>query len=300
MKLNNSPVEKGKRDESKGRKELGLMSCQAQDDDRQAAEDEISTRQSYKQTIIQTLRSVGALGKDNEMKTNVLRILFGLLIAAVFFVSGTSPIAAQAKQVGDLALSPKQVASPADHNFTIYLPQIANGSYDETSHFPSLDEFSASVIDGQSEVVRGVYVQDVLALRVVQQPKGDPGYIDSAIDSATQFQTPAKYGTVGLLAHNDLAGALFFDLKFGLEVKIIYGDGSIERFNLDRIKQYQVIQPYNPYSDMIDLDTGEVMSSYEVFREVYKGDEHVTFVTCIDNEGIPTWGRIYIIGTPIQ
>jgi hypothetical protein len=174
------------------------------------------------------------------------------------------------------------LGQPSYTRFETYLPQVFSNT-GKVNHLPS-----------------SVFVQNALALRIIQQPEGNPGYIDFAIDTVTQFQTAALYDTIGLLAHNHLAGGLFFDLELGQEVKIIYGNGEIVRYELDKIKQYQVIHPFDPFSDMIDLDTGELMSSYEVFREVYQGDEHVTFQTCIVNEGISTWGRIYIMGTLIE
>ena len=234
------------------------------------------------------------------MRTNILRISLIFIICTVLLVFELDPASAQTNLAGSLAYSSNQVAYKAGQQFEIYLPYISSVSSGSANQFPSLEKFSATVRDGQSEVIRGVYVRDILALSVVQQPEGNPGYIDFAIDTVTQFQTAALNDTIGLLAHNHLAGSLFFDLELGQDVEIIYGNGEIVRYELEKIKQYQVIHPFDPFSDMIDLDTGEVMSSYEVFREVYQGDEHVTFQTCIANEGISTWGRIYIMGTPIH
>ena len=35
-----------------------------------------------------------------------------------------------------------------------------------------------------------------------------------------------------------------------------------------------------------------------MFKRVYAGDRHVTFQTCIQEEGISSWGRLFVVAVP--
>lgn len=161
-----------------------------------------------------------------------------------------------------------------------------------------LQAFRQQVSDGQVGVVRGVYVEGVLSLRVIQQPRGDWNFVSQESGTATQFQNTGGSVT-GLLAHNYLDGELFFDLKLGQEVYIIYGNGKYSRYQITDIQQYQKVDSNSTFSDLIDLTTGLRMSVSEVINRVYYGTDHITFQTCIEKDGNWTWGLIFIIATPI-
>ena len=163
---------------------------------------------------------------------------------------------------------------------------------------PHFTEFSNSVENGDKSVLRGVYVSNVLATPVVQQPVDNAGYVSSTDGMLTQFSLPSQFGNVGLLAHNTLSGKFFFQLEVGQEVRLVYGDGRVEYFIIQRILQYQALQPNSPYSNFRDLSSDEILTAEQVFRKVYTGDRHVTFQTCIAANGISTWGRIFVIATP--
>jgi hypothetical protein len=163
---------------------------------------------------------------------------------------------------------------------------------------PDFQEFSASVQNGDANVLRGVYVPDVLATPVVQQPADNAGYVSSTDGVLTQFRLPSQFGNVGLLAHNSLSGKFFFQLDVGQEVRLVYGNGKVEYFIIQKILRYQAFQPNSPYSNFRDLSTDENLTAEQVFRKVYTGDRHVTFQTCIAANGISTWGRIFVIATP--
>ncbi len=74
-------------------------------------------------------------------------------------------------------------------------------------------DFVTAVMDGQADVVRGVYAPGVLAFPVIQQAANDPGFVSETKGVVTQFGPPAHYNVVGLLAHNNLAGASFFQFN---------------------------------------------------------------------------------------
>ena len=161
--------------------------------------------------------------------------------------------------------------------------------------FPS---FVESIKDGNADVLKGVYVPDVLSLPVIQQPVGNPGYVSQNPGVVTQFSMAAEVGNVGLLAHNHLAGETFVDLSVGDEVRLVYGDGTIEYFIVTELLEYQALQPYSPYSEFRDLETNQTITATDLFRKVYRGDRHVTFQVCIAENGIDAWGRLFVVAQP--
>lgn len=171
------------------------------------------------------------------------------------------------------------------------------GGISETA-LPDYKSFFESVQNGEKGILRGVYVPGVLALPIVQQPVGNPGFVSQNNDEITQFSMAAEVGNVGLLAHNYLSGTVFFNISVGQEVRLIYGDGAVEYYIVDQIFQYQALQPYSPNSNFRDLETNLTITAEELFRLVYRGERHVTFQTCIEANGIGSWGRIFIIAHP--
>jgi hypothetical protein len=180
----------------------------------------------------------------------------------------------------------------------LFLSPISVLAQGNNPTLPTLAEFSKKVQNGQADVLRGVYVANVLALPIVQQPSADAGYVSTNDGEATQFQMASRYGNVGLLAHNHLAGKSFSALAIGQEINLIYGDGHIEYFVVREILKYQALKPTSPYSSFRNLDKDEVLSAKHMFKRVYLGDRHVTFQTCLAADGNQSWGRLFVIATP--
>lgn len=176
--------------------------------------------------------------------------------------------------------------------------QSAQREINET--LPTLEEFTAFVVNADPTTIVGVYVCHVLALRVTQQPMDNPVYVSEDLGTATQFRLASAYGTIGLLAHNDRAGARFLNLMLGHEVDVVYGDGSIRRYLVSGIRHFQPLRPDDPYSDFNDLDNGgDPVSSTQVFQQFFTGGDQVVFQTCISANGNYTWGRLFVIATPL-
>src|SRR6266487_2693640 len=112
--------------------------------------------------------------------------------------------------------------------FTVLSSPIKTQALGNIVTLPTFADFSKSVQNGDAKTLRGVYVTDVLALPIVQQPVDNAGYVSTTDGVITQFGMASKYGNVGLLAHNHLSGKLFSQLTAGQEVRIIYGDGKTE------------------------------------------------------------------------
>jgi len=168
-----------------------------------------------------------------------------------------------------------------------------------SSALPTFEQFVASVKNDKAGIAVGVYVPDVLALRVVQQPAGNPGYISTAMDEVTQFGMASQYGVSGLLAHNYLSGVLFDKIAIGKEVRIVLGDGQVEYYVVSAVHRFQALSPYSPNSDFIDLSNGMKYTAADLFKLVYQGSKHVTFQTCIWDNDNPSWGRLFVIATPM-
>jgi len=147
---------------------------------------------------------------------------------------------------------------------------------------PFLDRFVASLVNGHTNQVVGVFVDGVLALKVVQQPATDPGYISTDEGVATYFtQVMSMTGNSGLLAHNYLAGIYYFNLKPGQSVVLIYGDGHTAEYAVSDIDQFQVLSPTSPSSNFVNMSTGETLTATDLFYLVYSGSSRTTFQTCI-------------------
>jgi hypothetical protein len=169
---------------------------------------------------------------------------------------------------------------------------------DDSKALPNFTDFSTSVKDGRADLIRGVYVPGVLALPVVQQPWGNQSFLSNKDEEVTQFRLASNYGTTGLLAHNYLAGKSFFGMSVGDEVRLVYGDGRTEYFVVSEILRYQALQPNSPYSSFRNLDQDEVIPVEKMFKRVFFGKGHVTFQTCIEQDGVKSWGRLFVIALP--
>jgi hypothetical protein len=165
---------------------------------------------------------------------------------------------------------------------------------------PSLNTFIETIKNGDANTLRGVYVSNVMALAIVQQPIGNPGYVSTTASVATQFSIATEVGNVGLLAHNTLAGSSFSDIKQGDVIALIYGDGHIANFVAKSIQNYQALDPLNPYSQFKNLETQNLFTAEELFNTVYRGEYHLTLQTCLANNGNSSWGRLFIVATPIE
>jgi hypothetical protein len=160
----------------------------------------------------------------------------------------------------------------------------------------ALEKFVAAVATDGSQAVAGLFVSAEFAMPVRQQPAGKPGYVALTDDVLTQFGLANQHGTIGLLAHNDLAGARFFDLSIGQNIYIALGDGTVQEFQVTEIHRFQAKQPNSPFSKFLDLDQAKAELSVEaLFYQIYQGKDQVVFQTCIAKDGIPTWGRLFVI-----
>ena len=180
----------------------------------------------------------------------------------------------------------------------VFRPTLALALGKDGDTLPAFAEFTKTVQNSEVHVLRGVYVPEVLALPIVQQPAGNAGYVSNQTGEVTQFGMAAQFGNVGLLAHNHLSGSLFSQLAVGQEVRLIYGNGAVKYFVIAQILQFQALEPNSPYSSFRDLNNNERLTAEQLFNKVYRGEHHVTFQTCIANAESLSWGRLFVIAVP--
>ena len=150
------------------------------------------------------------------------------------------------------------------------------------------------------ELVSGVYFGKNRFLRVVNQPAGKPGYVSSISNTATNFQLAARYGNIGLVAHNYLGGRLFNDLKIGDKIYVMDGFGRKKNYRVIEILRYQAVNPRSTRSNFINLKNKQLSTATDVFKRVYTGKHHLVLQTCIKKGRNEEWGRKFIIAQPLK
>jgi len=163
---------------------------------------------------------------------------------------------------------------------------------------PTLSEFIVTVSNNTSAPA-GIYVSNTLAFPVVQQPSDNPAFVSTKENVVTNFTFSSQYKSTGLLAHNYLAGSQFTAINNGQHLALVLGNGTVVYYKVIAIKSYQALQPYSPYSNFIDLaDTSRKLSATDLFMETYGIADRLVLQTCIDAEGVDSWGRLFIIAEP--
>ena len=238
--------------------------------------------------------------KKSILRDTLLILLVLSLSISLFFLPLKGGYQKSDPQTYFPELLPETGSDSASLISVIHLPPPTIDSWNSREQLPSLSNFTSLVQNGKANTVRGVYVPGFLALPVVQQPAGDTGFVSGKPETVTQFQLAARYGVIGLLAHNYLSGIEFYRLMEGLKVFIINGDGSRDRYRINSIKEYQKLTPGSNWSHYIDLATGERLTTYELFSQYYQGDHHLTFQTCIAKNGIEIWGLRFVVAEAIN
>lgn len=166
---------------------------------------------------------------------------------------------------------------------------------------PNLYNFISSVKNGHPSALTGVYVPGVLAYSVVQQPGADAAFVSTKPGTITQFGMATQYKSIGLLAHDFLAGASFTQLKPGQEVVLVYGDSSLKKYQITEVQRYQALSPSSPSSNFIDLNNNSKLSAEQLFYRTYgQGKSSLIFQTCISTDKVSSWGRLFVIARPME
>lgn len=169
----------------------------------------------------------------------------------------------------------------------------------ESDH--ALSSFIYKIYNSNVYSLRGMYVEHVLELPIVQQPASNPGFVSTAVDTITQFGMASNYGSIGLLAHNNLAGREFFKISTDDTIVLVYGDGHLESYDVTEIREYQALSPSSPYSSFVNLaNPGYTITYEDLFYDTYGIGDRVVLQTCIEQNGIDSWGRLFIIAEKME
>jgi len=237
--------------------------------------------------------------------TGKIMLLFIPFALIVFFVfSRLQTTQALNVRPAEIVTMPETSKTEMVANFQVSVSPVATQEIStattQPSLFPPLDEFIHQVADGQAGDVSGLYIQGITALKIVQQPAGNLGYIDQNEGTATQFQSANAFGAIGLLAHNFLAGRDFFHIQTGQDIILVHGDGSIQHYRASIIADYQRLTPTDLRSNFLELASSQQLTADQLFGKFYKKAHHLILQTCIENNGNPDWGVRFIDGIPVQ
>jgi hypothetical protein len=166
------------------------------------------------------------------------------------------------------------------------------------SNLPFLNWFVSQVANGRADELRGIYAPEIFAARVIQQPSGNNEFVSPRQNVVTQFELASRFGSTGLLAHNDLAGERFFLLEKGQIFYLVYGDGHIAAFIVTEILRYQALEPNNTSGTFLNLKNDDLLTARELFSKVYGRAGQVIFQTCIAEGENLNWGRLFVIAEP--
>jgi hypothetical protein len=193
-----------------------------------------------------------------------------------------------------VALAPAPVPAPRS---PMRLASIKEESFALEEVELRLLKFIETVKDERKkDLIVGVFVANTLASPVVQQPAKELLYVSTKENTLTQFRRAEQAGTIGLLAHNYLAGAQFYNLKGGSMVYVINGDGSYRLYEVYAIEDYQAVT----LTSFRDLSTGKGLSQYKLFDRIYRSkNDRLVFQTCIEKNGNSSWGRRFILAQPV-
>ena len=174
----------------------------------------------------------------------------------------------------------------------------ADGVQSPGADLPTLDAFVLQVMNGDSAQLRGVYAPDLFAFGVTTQPEGYPEFISRDADVLTQFGSASQVGSIGLLAHNYLAGRQFPLMEAGQLIHLVYGDGLLQTYTVAQSLRYRALQPRSASSEFVDLVSGGQLAASALFQAIYGRPGAVVFQTCIAADGVSTWGRLFVVAIP--
>jgi hypothetical protein len=162
----------------------------------------------------------------------------------------------------------------------------------------SLQQLLTRLEADPAKFVSGIYAPGIFALPIIEQPADNDIYVSVKRNLVTLFADAAENGVTGLLAHNFLAGALFYNLEIGGELWLVNGEEETTAYTVTNIEQFQKIDGEET-DTYIDLRTQESMSTSEVFERFYTGEPHLVLQTCLEENDDPSWGLTFIVAQPI-
>jgi hypothetical protein len=150
----------------------------------------------------------------------------------------------------------------------------------------------------QDMVVEKVFAPTIFSFPVIQQPVDSSVYVSPLPDWVTQYRPPTEAGVTALIAHNYLAGQKFYDLKVGQQVWLFYEDHTVRPYIVTSVNKFRKVSPTLLTSDLVNLETQEVLTSNEAYDRYYTGPHHLTLQTCLEGNGRLDYGLTFIVAEP--
>jgi len=166
----------------------------------------------------------------------------------------------------------------------------------QSSRIPVLN--NSSGIKDHDEIL-SVEFHGSISYKVASQPPGNNSFVSNEHQTLTRFQLADQYGTIGLLAHNTHAGAVFNELQIGDTIKLQYKQQKSVRYRIQSFRKFQAQNPNSPYSALIDLEDGTRYSASELFMNIYGAGHQLVLQTCLSKNGLKNWGRLFVIAEEI-
>lgn len=189
-----------------------------------------------------------------------------------------------------LAETTMDASTPTFTPAPTYTPQST-----ESSFSTAMEDFIFQVINGDMGRVVGAFSEPYFAFTVVQQPQDNILFVSEIDNVLTEYSYASAFEAVGLLAHNYLAGADFFNLPVGATITLIYGDGRTVDYTVFEIQDFEFLN-LRAYRAIGGAHDGEVMDDYGVLNSVY-GKDRLVLQTCIEKNGDLSWGRRFIVAS---
>ena len=155
--------------------------------------------------------------------------------------------------------------------------------------------------DNKSKVLaraKSIQIGGKPVLPMVEEPRGQRGYVSSDPKVVTHFGLAEQQGLYGFTAHNYLAGKNFFSLKVGQFIKVQDEDGVEHIYSVTEIQKYQAVDPRSVRSDFVDLVDKKSYNPTELFKRVFTGQHRLILQTCIAKGKETEWGSMFIIAKP--
>jgi hypothetical protein len=162
-----------------------------------------------------------------------------------------------------------------------------NSKRGESNDVPALNEFRRSVTNGKSDQLTGIWVEGILAFRVLS---GTSNVAPSVRDTASIYDWADRHGVTGLLIHNYLGGTQIYQLNPGVKIAGIYGNGSIDWYVSRGGKWYETMTKSStgiagPFRNWACTDCKFNLRVRDIHRRHYTGSHHLAFQTSVEVGG---------------
>ncbi len=180
-------------------------------------------------------------------------------------------------------------------------PELVNINF-QSINFSNFSRFVKTVTSKRSEnQLVGLIAPNHFNLPITQQPAGRADFVSNEPEVITEFSLSRQYGSIGLLAHNHLAGSHFSSLKENDLIVLVTSNKEYKLYKIEKIATYQALSPNSPYSNFVDLkNSSKILSAEDLFMEIYAHEDSLVFQTCIAKDNEPSWGRLFIHAFPVS